>query len=811
LTRSATAAPALPTGAGERTLSAWVKCDAPATPGGRTLLDLFDGSAAPASEHFTLLGVSAATGAAAFSQAQWTVSTPAGINCTTPVTDGPVATAYLGAVYDTKPDQFGNIFFTDRSSNRIRVLYTTGAKAGTVATIAGTGSSGGTDGPASSATFYNPFGLVFDSTFENIYVGDYKTYRIRRINLANMTVSTVAGSTTGFSDGVATSSKLAAPYYLAIDRNNNIYIGDDTPNFRIRVLNVTSGMLSTLVGTGTSSSIDGLISSGSVTVSTPRGLCFDSSQRFLTWVDYNANKVRRADLVAGTVSTLVGPSGASAATAATKDGFGAAAQISSSGYGIACDPVTGNVFTADWGTRKVRRVTPTGMVTTIAGTGVTTSAGADGPALTTAAFYSSGPTGLNFDAQGNLWAGDPSGCKIRKLTPPAAPQTSVTAPVCGDGLWHAVAVTLTAQANNSVATLYVDGAQQAQLLSASPWTAQNAATALGVGGSPTSAENLAGAISNVQIFGRALSPAEVVALARPPLPDIANTIVTPPQSNATATSFVYSCALGYIGPTATVQRNADGSWSSSGVLNCAICGPTQFTTLGGTVCIDTPTLPVAPNAVASPAVAGVNIVNYVFSCAQPGFTGVTQNFTYSAVTNSFALTGQLACTACAATQFSLPTTASSGASGFVCRQCADFDANLVLLPGGDKSIGGAPNPCTCAANTFSNGAASLFAIRCTACPDGATSPQGSTTCACSANFVTSYSGTGSLICTCPAGFSQTGVGAAAICGALPTQTATMTSSATQTATGSASATSTQTSTSSLTSTGSLTGTATATS
>jgi hypothetical protein len=101
---------------------------------------------------------------------------------------------------------------------------------------------------------------------------------------------------------------------------------------------------------------------------------------------------------------------------------------------------------------------------------------------------------------------------------------------------------------------------------------------------------------------------------------------------------------------------------------------------------DTPTLPVSPNAVASPAVAGINIVNYVYSCAQPGFTGTTQNFSYSAATNSFALTGPLECTACAATQFSLPTTASSGASGFVCRQCADFDPNLVLLPGGDFNL-----------------------------------------------------------------------------------------------------------------------------
>ena len=214
--------------------------------------------------------------------------------------------------------------------------------------------------------------------------------------------------------------------------------------------------------------------------------------------------------------------------------------------------------------------------------------------------------------------------------------------------------------------------------------------------------------------------------------------------------------------------------------------------------------------------------SYQYSCAQPGFAGLAQNYTYSAATNQFALTGALACAACAENQFSMRVGAD-----LACRQCGDFDANLVLLPGGNGSVNGVPVPCACAANYFSNAAATVAALRCTVCPVGATAPQGSTACTCSANFVASYSGAGALICTCPTGFIQSGAGPAALCGAIPTQTATMTSSstmsssssasatmtssATSTSSSSATATSTSTSTASLTSTGSLTSTSSATS
>ena len=193
---------------------------------------------------------------------------------------------------------------------------------------------------------------------------------------------------------------------------------------------------------------------------------------------------------------------------------------------------------------------------------------------------------------------------------PSKPVAAFQAPVCGDGSFHHVAATLSQNAAGlGVATLYVDGAQAAQMAGylgsgIAVDTARNGPAALGVGGSANSAEPLSGSVSDVRVFARALAANEIKALARPVLPAFPNAVLSPNPdvANASTTSFIYTCALGFAGPTVTISRSAaDGSWSSSGgAVACVPCSATQFAIPGSSApCINLPSLPSAPNTVVS--------------------------------------------------------------------------------------------------------------------------------------------------------------------------------------------------------------------
>jgi hypothetical protein len=195
---------------------------------------------------------------------------------------------------------------------------------------------------------------------------------------------------------------------------------------------------------------------------------------------------------------------------------------------------------------------------------------------------------------------------------------------------------------------------------------------------------------------------------------------------------------------------------------------TQFTS-GSSPCITIPTLPVPANAVASPPPAA-GVLSYSFTCAQPGFRGSSQNFTYDLATNSFVYQawdhamGRLvtqsaptSCVACnSATEFSSPVP-----GGFQCKACSSIDPNLVV----SSSIWGyaGTQQCGCANHTYSNGWAGVeTGLRCSACTTGSDASGSSTTCTGSANFqCTGVSS--SLACFCTAGFVQSDTGYLSSC------------------------------------------------
>ena len=254
-----------------------------------------------------------------------------------------------------------------------------------VSTFAGSSNAGSTDGPASTATFNGPTGVTVDAV-GNVYVADSLSNKIRKISPDGI-VSTLAG--TGIpdsTDGPASTATFNDPSAVAVDAAGNIYVADSANN-KIRIIS-RDGTVFTLAGTGTPDSTDG--PANTATFNYPHGVAVDGLGNVYV-ADTFGNKIRKIS-PDGTVTTL-----ASTAT------FNAP-------YGVAVDAV-GNVYVADT-TNKIRKISPDGTVTTLAGTGDRGST--DGPA-NTATFKS--PTGVTVDAVGNVYVADTDNYKIRKVSP----------------------------------------------------------------------------------------------------------------------------------------------------------------------------------------------------------------------------------------------------------------------------------------------------------------------------------------------------------------------------------------------------------
>jgi len=765
--------PQLPTGNAARTLSAWVKCDAP--PGGaaaRSVLSLYDPTNAQG-ERFSVLATGAAGGAmsAPAQSPVYSVSTICG-NSTGAAVNGPLGTSMafkpIGVAVDASSGQPGsaNVYFVDQQTNDVRGITQPGL---VTFAIAGspTGAPGFADGVGSAALFSAPQCIALDPTFGLLYVADTSNRRIRVVNLATANVTTLAGSaTSGKADGQGTAATFNAPAGVAVSANGqNVYVAD-YGNFLVRMINA-SGFVSTLAGTGATGSADGVGTNAAFTGI--RGLALNPANTVLYIGDYNNHKIRALNLSSLSVSTYVGVS-SGAGTAGFVDGFGTSVKMNVP-YGLSADGA-GTLYVSDNSNGRIRKIFPASqgqppLAITIAGSG----AGAAVDGLGSAAKFNA-PFGSAVDQFGNVYTAEFNNHRVRKISAPTVTSTTATFPVCDSATWRHIAVTLSA---SGAATLYIDGAP-ANTTAAAVNTATWQAAALSIGGNAFESLGYSGFLSDVGVYSRALNATEVLWLSRPPLLPSANATISPNPLTAPlgTTSFTYSCSLGFIGAPLVVSRSADGSWSSTGGVGggriaCVTCLASQFSLPGGTACINPPTLPTFANAVVSPPAAALSVLSYVYTCAQPGSGGATQNLTYDAASNTFVWTGSVACVACSAAQFSLPT-----ASGFACRACADYDANLQLLPNGSSSVNGLPVPCGCAPNFYSNGASTVAALWCTACPAGSTAAGSPTTCTCNAGFTTFYSGS-ALQCICNSPNLVLGSGASASCVA-PSSTPTPSSS-----------------------------------
>jgi hypothetical protein len=328
------------------------------------------------------------------------VTTLAGTPGSSGSADGTASAARFSYPSGVAVDGAGNVFVADSSNNTIREI----TPEGVVITLAGTaGSSGSADGVRDAARFWHQSGLAVDET-GNVFVADSGNSTIRKITPDGL-VTTLAGTAFlyGSADGTGSAARFNNPWGVAVDGAGNVFVAD-WGNDTIRKI-TPDGVVSTLAGlAGTSGSLDGMGAAASF--NGPRGVAVDGAGN--VFVADSGNNTIRKITPAGMVATFAGTAGLSGST----DGTGAAASFNFP-TGVAVDGA-GDVFVADSYNCTIRKIAPTGVVTTFAGTGYSGTGSADGPR---AAASFTRPEAVAVDGAGNLFIADPGNNTIRKITP----------------------------------------------------------------------------------------------------------------------------------------------------------------------------------------------------------------------------------------------------------------------------------------------------------------------------------------------------------------------------------------------------------
>lgn len=350
----------------------------------------------------------------------------------------PSAVAYDGA---------GNLYIAETGNHVVRKVDT----AGSITTIAGTGTQGfgGYGGPATAALLDSPQGLALGGG--SLYIADTHNHRIRKLDLGTGTITTVAGTTAGFSgdNGPASAAQLDLPTALALGSDNNLYIAD-TQNHRIRKVNLTNGTITTIAGNGR----QGFSGDGgpavSAAIDSPTGLAVDAGQNVYL-ADTHNHRVRRIDAATGQITTIAG----SAAGFSGDNGPATAAALALP-HGLSIDSA-GNIYIADTANHRIRRIDAvTGAMTTVAGNGVQNFGGDNNPA--TGANLDS-PRAVEATPAGFVTLADTANQRVRQIDTQSPPEIHT---IAGLSATPVSALTLTAPAT----ILYGSGELTATLASA---------------------------------------------------------------------------------------------------------------------------------------------------------------------------------------------------------------------------------------------------------------------------------------------------------------------------------------------------------
>ena len=303
-------------------------------------------------------------------------------------------------------DASGNIFIADTFNHRIRRVA---PDTSVIATVAGDGFTqfSGDNGFAHGASLSQPEGITRDSS-GNLFIADTSNHRIRRVDGITGIITTAAGSgVNGYAGdtGAATEAQLSWPEAVVADAAGNLYIAD-TFNNRVRFLDTSTGIITTVAGNGDFSfSGDGGLATEAA-LADPSGLALDSDGNLYV-ADKTNHRVRFINTTTGIITTVAGDG----ATEFSGDDGPATEASLYNPKGVALDP-SGNLLIADTWNNVIRQVTPEGTITTIAGNGERDFDG-DGGAATLAALAD--PAGVAVDESGNIFIADSFNDRIRRV------------------------------------------------------------------------------------------------------------------------------------------------------------------------------------------------------------------------------------------------------------------------------------------------------------------------------------------------------------------------------------------------------------
>lgn len=338
---------------------------------------------------------------------------------------GQAAAANISRPWQIALDGAGNLYFTDTNNNTVRKVTPNGI----ITTIAGIAGSAGFSGDgelATSARLNQPAGVAVDGS-GNVYISDVNNSRVRKITAADGKISTIAGNgQPGYSGdgGPATAAALNFPYGLAVDKDGNIFVADFS-NHRVRKITASTGIISTVAGTGSASYNGDDKAATEASVNAPINVTLDPSGN-LVIADSNNHRIRKVNAADGRISTIVG----TGSPGFSGDGGAAIEARVSIPAGVVFDSA-GNLYFADRGNSRVRKVSAgTNIVTTIAGVGLS---GFNGDGLAALASRLATPNSIAVDAVGNVYIGDRENFRVRRIifassSDTTAPTIAVTSP-----------------------------------------------------------------------------------------------------------------------------------------------------------------------------------------------------------------------------------------------------------------------------------------------------------------------------------------------------------------------------------------------